>query len=463
MEEETSDTSDQENRKAEDTVQLSLNGIPKEQLATVLEAVQRTLGKNESELDFSVQDILAKTNHQAEGVVEEGVQGNELLSSEKETFLNEMPIGVFVRVADADDFSRSSYSFFNRTVAKDMGLSEDPQALEEAEDLTDIFGSEALQQRNEKDREMQEHLADKPVGEKYTQKFEIIFTHPQTKEKRRLMIHRFAQKISDQEVKIHSYLVDHTEYHHLLEELQKANAVKDKFMGIVAHDLRSPFNSILGFHDLLSEEWEHLSEKEKKEYLFHARRAATQSYELLQQLLEWSRFQRGKIECKPEETSLQDLWEGVRQNTKQLAAKKFIRLSPQELPEDFSVFVDKNMISAVLRNLVTNAIKFTHHQGNVALSVEERDSEWEFCVADDGVGISEKNQKKLFQLDGKHSTEGTEKEKGTGMGLILCKEFVEAHGGKIWVESQEGYGSKFSFTIPQKKANETVDSATKGQ
>lgn len=168
---------------------------------------------------------------------------------------------------------------------------------------------------------------------------------------------------------------------------------------------------------------------------------------LLRNLLEWSRSQTGNMVFTPENIEIVDLMQKVTDLLKDAAQQKSITISKIMPPSDF-IFADKEMIYSTLRNLVFNAIKFTDHGGKIIISAHQNQEEWVISISDNGTGIPPEALGKLFRIDQSYSTVGTENERGTGLGLILCQEFVEKHGGKIWVESEFGKGSKFSFSIP---------------
>ncbi|MEZ5083712.1 MAG: tetratricopeptide repeat-containing sensor histidine kinase [Bacteroidales bacterium] len=230
--------------------------------------------------------------------------------------------------------------------------------------------------------------------------------------------------------------------------LQDANASKDKFFSIIAHDLKNPFNSLLGLTDLLIEDYEKMDEKERKEFIVQIKSSGDRIYSLLQNLLLWGRNQLGKIKAVKENIKISVLINEVISITDQNAANKNIKININ-MDDDIVVFADKNMISTVLLNLISNAIKFTHINGEIEIKCKCNENNIELMVADTGVGISKENQKKLFKVDQKFQTEGTNKEKGTGLGLILCKDFIEKNSGKIWVESEVGAGSWFYFSLPK--------------
>lgn len=233
------------------------------------------------------------------------------------------------------------------------------------------------------------------------------------------------------------------------EELQKLNATKDKFIAIIAHDLRSPFNSILGFCDVLLEQ---IHNKDIENIDLYARiivESSSKAMELLNNLMEWSRGQIGRMEFNPEYLDLAGLIEETTHYVDGFAGQKSISIKKNLLPH-ISVFVDKAMISTVLRNIISNAVKFTTPGGEVNIRSSRDQNEILISVSDTGVGISPENIDKLFRIDQVYSTAGTDKERGTGLGLILCKEFVEKHGGRIWVDSKITEGSTFYFTLPYK-------------
>ncbi|OQX99689.1 MAG: hypothetical protein B6I20_09720 [Bacteroidetes bacterium 4572_117] len=232
-------------------------------------------------------------------------------------------------------------------------------------------------------------------------------------------------------------------------ELRASNKTKDKFFSIIAHDLKSPFNSILGFAELLSENFDNFDKDEQKKFIDIMNVSIQNTYKLLDNLLLWSRAQQGNIKFMPENLNLYLLCTGTIQFLAQSAESKSINII-NKIHENTHIDADKDMLSTIMRNLISNAIKFTPKEGTVEIGVETRRgvSLHEIYVKDSGVGISKKILPKLFDIGEHTSTKGTESEKGTGLGLILCKEFIEKHGGKIWVESDIGKGSKFIFTLP---------------
>lgn len=235
-------------------------------------------------------------------------------------------------------------------------------------------------------------------------------------------------------------------------ELQLSNRSKDRLFSIIAHDLMSPFNSILGFLDLLKNRYSNYSEVEKIDLIDRVYESSKSTFQLLENLLIWSRSQLKRIVLTP---TLVDLNLLIQNNFKLLilqANRKEIKLISL-IQEKINIYVDEEMISVVIRNLLSNAIKFTDTGGTVTISVENYKSdasEIRVLVKDTGVGLTPEQIQNIFQESKHESTSGTNSEKGTGLGLILCKEFIEGHSGRIWVESEIGKGSTFQFTLPLK-------------
>jgi PAS domain S-box-containing protein len=233
-------------------------------------------------------------------------------------------------------------------------------------------------------------------------------------------------------------------------ELSLINAEKDRFFSIIAHDLRSPFASLVGLAEMMANETIPLS---REEYLSFSRslyKTASSTYNLLENLLEWSMLQRGATVFNPVAYNLKEFFNSCDEAIIELAHKKSVNL---DIPDniDFEIFVDINMLHTIMRNLVSNAIKFTPTGGSISITVEKlSNGDTLFRIKDSGIGMDQEIVNNLFKVDKNVSRQGTNGEPSTGLGLILCKEFLEKHGGKIWVESIVGKGSSFFFTIPQK-------------
>ena len=238
-------------------------------------------------------------------------------------------------------------------------------------------------------------------------------------------------------------------------QLKTLNATKDKFFSIIAHDLKSPFNAVLGFSDMLVAHVDNMEKKDITRMAHLINKSANLAVGLLTNLMEWSQSQTGRTRYTPEDLEVGPLVDEVVFLFVDVANKKDIEIV-KDLPDQLTVFADREMLKTIMRNLISNAIKFTPRGGRVTISAEMQEKGLLMSVADTGVGISEQNLKKIFRIDENFTTAGTEKEEGTGLGLILCREFVEKHKGRIWVESITGpsakTGSVFSFRIPYKPA-----------
>jgi two-component system, sensor histidine kinase and response regulator len=229
-------------------------------------------------------------------------------------------------------------------------------------------------------------------------------------------------------------------------ELKELNATKDKFFSIIAHDLKSPFQAFLNLNTFLVDRFDRYSKEEIIELITEMGDTADNLFKLLENLLSWSRIQMGKMLFEPNVFPLDQLVNMTMGYLEASAKAKQIQLEGK-IPEFLEVYVDPDMFSAVLRNLISNAIKFTKPGGTVKVSAKEMGDRVEIAVTDSGVGISESVLEKLFKIDTTCSTPGTANEKGTGLGLILCKEMVEKHGGNIRVESEVDVGTTFIFTM----------------
>jgi len=254
------------------------------------------------------------------------------------------------------------------------------------------------------------------------------------------------------ETKNHQLELQKTEIQKVVEKLKITNKTKDKFFSIIAHDLKSPFNTMLGFSKLLVNKFDKYDKEKQKEFLGILNQSIRNTFNLLENLLLWSSSQRGKIEFKPQKENLQLLINEIAVLVGQTAARKSIIIK-NKIPENIIVNADNDMLTTIMRNLISNAIKFTPKEGeiivNAALMTDENKKKFtEISIKDSGVGIVKEKLARLFILSENISTKGTEGEAGTGLGLTLCEEFVKKHGGKIWVESEVGKGSEFIFTIP---------------
>ncbi|MEI6851347.1 MAG: PAS domain S-box protein [Bacteroidota bacterium] len=233
------------------------------------------------------------------------------------------------------------------------------------------------------------------------------------------------------------------------EELHDLVATKDRFFSIIAHDLKNPFNVIIGFSELMMNSNGDGSLENLKKYSSYIHTSSKQAYNLLINLLEWSSSKRGIMQFNPElfeiEPFIKETIKVLQSNTEDKKIKITENIQPA-----LKVYADKNMLGIIIRNLISNAIKYTHIKGNIEINVNETESEFKFSITDNGTGIHQEDLEKLFKNEIQHTTTGTANEKGTGLGLLLCKDFVDKHCGHIWAESQFGKGSTFNFTLPKK-------------
>jgi len=233
-----------------------------------------------------------------------------------------------------------------------------------------------------------------------------------------------------------------------MNELEEVNKTKDRFFSIIAHDLRNPFNSLLGITENLVENYEDFSSEEIKEYLTLLLQSSQQGYNLLENLLNWSRSQTGKLKVSAKVLNVSELIDASVELMLNNAAAKNLEII-NNVSFDILAFADENMITTVLRNLLSNAIKFTPQGGSIRFEATKQKKMIEICIADNGMGMTEETMASLFKLDVFTSTLGTNKETGTGLGIILCKEFIEKNNGKLWVESSLNNGTIFYFSIPR--------------
>ncbi|MBE0650414.1 MAG: PAS domain S-box protein [Bacteroidales bacterium] len=231
--------------------------------------------------------------------------------------------------------------------------------------------------------------------------------------------------------------------------LRELNASKDKFFSIIAHDLKNPFNAIIGFSDLLAEKIKDKDYDGIEELTDLIQKSSERTFALLMNLLEWARSQTGRVKFEPEMLNVNHMIKESTEALQDIAAHKSIDITVKTHEGD-TVFADRDMTSTILRNLVSNALKFTGVGGKIDISAVRENGHVLMKVKDNGVGIDKENQDKLFRIDESYSNPGTLNEKGTGLGLLICKEFIEKNGGSIWVESEPGKGSTFNFTLPSK-------------
>jgi signal transduction histidine kinase len=237
------------------------------------------------------------------------------------------------------------------------------------------------------------------------------------------------------------------------QQLKELNATKDKFFSIIAHDLKNPFTSLLSISEMMTKSYTTMEEEDKIEGINGFHRSATRIYALLENLLTWSRSQTGRVDFYPVEFNISKLAMECIRLFILPAEKKGVTLQ-LNAEKNILAYGDPEMINTVFRNLLNNAVKFSNSGGMVEMDLRQEEGLVKVAVTDQGVGISEANVKKLFNLAGQRASEGTGGEKGTGLGLLICKEFVEKNGGKLIVKSEPGKGSSFSFYL---KAGEEAD------
>ncbi len=237
-------------------------------------------------------------------------------------------------------------------------------------------------------------------------------------------------------------------------KLVKLNRDKDRFISILGHDLRSPFNSLMGFLEILTNDYHILGNEKIRQYLDHTNTVAKNTYGLLENLMEWSNTQSGNIQFKPELCDFKDIWNEVHHQVRPGAEAKNIVINSYT-DGNIEIFADIYMLKTILRNLCTNAIKFSQQGGEVVIRAEQDTSHVKITVSDTGVGIEPVLLPKLFNLTQVVTTKGTSNESGSGLGLTICQELITIHGGRIWAESAAGKGSSFIFTLPYEKSAET--------
>ncbi|NPA68738.1 MAG: PAS domain S-box protein [Chlorobi bacterium] len=256
-----------------------------------------------------------------------------------------------------------------------------------------------------------------------------------------LVISRFTYRLKPALIVIIDDITDRVKAE---EELRRTIAVKDRFFSIIAHDLRNPFNQILGFSELLKDDSVRRDAARMKRITDYIYLSAENGQKLLENLLHWAKTQTGSIAYNPENFDIYGVISEVADLYKTNAEQKNITLSNNA--DNECVFFDKEMFKTIVRNLISNAVKFTERGGYIEITTEENGNNIQINITDNGTGMTEEQKEKIFKLDESFSLPGTENEKGTGLGLAVCKEFVEKNGGEIFVKSELGRGSMFSFT-----------------
>jgi signal transduction histidine kinase len=303
-------------------------------------------------------------------------------------------------------------------------------SITEAENFSKLASTETLYQSEKKERENR-ILTQEVEGQKKQIYFNIIIT---------LLVFIFA----------FIFVIKNKTLRKINVELKELHAMKDTFFRIIAHDLRAPFNAIFGLTDILLEDFQSLSEAEKLKFIEHISSASKQSYQLLENLLLWARTNTGRMEFNPKDHQLKTLVDETIILLEPTAKNKNIQLL-SDVPETIYITADAEMLKTILRNLLSNSIKFTNEQeGLIKISAAILENKIRIEILDNGIGMPENVQQNLFRIDKTTSTKGTKGEKGTGLGLLLCKEFVDKHGGAISVESKLNEGTKFIISLPVK-------------
>ena len=276
-----------------------------------------------------------------------------------------------------------------------------------------------------------------------------VITGVTTSEKVNLQyIHNLESYIVEQEQLISGLKLKEAELNLKNDQLLNVISEKDKFFTIIAHDLRNPLQSLRGFIQIMHEELETLTIDDLKEITMHIRSSANKFSDLLENLMLWARMQRGLTHFNPEVVNLLTVIQESISRMSEAALNKGIELT-HNVPDKSEVFVDVNILHTIFRNLISNAVKFTHTGGKLCLSAKPSGEKYvEISIEDNGIGMNPEIMKGLFKLDPGPSRDGSEGEHGTGLGLIICKDFIENQNGKFWVESEEGKGTVFHFTLP---------------
>jgi two-component system, sensor histidine kinase and response regulator len=254
----------------------------------------------------------------------------------------------------------------------------------------------------------------------------------------------------------------HLRLRHTQRELREANAAKDKFFSIIAHDLRSPFTALVGMAQYLAGGIDKLDPATAKELLEGMHKSSKNAFNLLENLLEWSRVQTGRVPMQPKDVDLYELLEESRALLQVNRENKELTIE-NKLQKGEVAWADENAVHTIFRNLLSNAIKFTPKGGIITVYGRRMKNRVAIMIKDTGTGMNSETMEKLFRIDRRSSTQGTEKEKGSGLGLILCKEFVERNFGELSVESEPGKGTLFSFTLPINSAAASAAAAENAQ
>lgn len=270
--------------------------------------------------------------------------------------------------------------------------------------------------------------------------------------KTHLTLRNLQKTLQDKNSRLQQEITEHKQTAAALREseqqLRELNASKDKFFSIIAHDLKGPLGSLKGLSQFAEQHLAGSSPDKLKEIVALQRTTTENVLKLLENLLTWSRIQRGMLEYRPQQIQIEEIIErNINLFTANAKQKQLLLTS--SLQGNMLAYADCNMVDTVVRNLISNALKFTHEGGTIEVSVRQVEQYLEVSVSDTGIGIDQVHLPKLFKIETKYKRLGTARERGTGLGLILCKELVETNAGKIWVESEPGKGTTFCFTLPK--------------
>jgi len=354
------------------------------------------------------------------------------------TLINNIPVHIYIKDCE------SRFIMVDKGSAQSFGLN-DPEQVVGKTDF-DFFSHEHAQQAYEDEqliirtgvpinKEEKETWTDRPDTWVSTSKLPLY-------DKNEKIIGTFGISMDITELKQKEEKIITTN-----RELEKLNSEKDKLFSIIAHDLRSPFHGLLGLTEVMATDIHEMSSAEIIKYSNSLHESVVNLYSLLENLLEWAQFQKGSLAFMPKALNLSYIFSQSIDSTKLRALQKGITII-NEIPETLKIYADEKMINSVLRNLLSNSVKFTRKNGIVVGKAREiEEGMVEISVTDTGVGIPGNTMAKLFKLGEKVGRKGTANELSTGLGLVICKEFVEKNGGRIWVESKENIGSTFYFTL----------------
>jgi len=335
------------------------------------------------------------------------------------------------------DEQTGRYLEANASTTKIFGYSQD-----------EILGKTSLELNFYRNLAFRKKILDALKNDGFIQNMEIMGQH-----KSGLVLHLLlavTRLYVDNKPLLYINIQDITERKLIELELQKLNLDKDRFISILGHDLRGPVNSIIGLMDILNTNMKDMKDAEIKEVIDLVSHSARNTSKLLDDVLLWATAKSGKMNFNPQKLNITENCQTIIELLQFTAKSKNIEVEMVSDPS-LEVYADKNMLDTIIRNLISNAIKFTHDDGKIILKTQKDNEKTIISITDNGVGISTKDISKIFDKSQLFSSIGTNEEKGTGFGLKLCQEFVEKHDGKIWVESEVGKGTTFYFTMPNAK------------